>query len=84
MTTKLREVYHSTYYRHGASYGMTIPPDLREAMGLVPGDHFYLNFMEGVLWVVKVTPETVIPREKVSRIMNKLFPGKDTANGSDR
>lgn len=84
MSMKLRDSYSSRYIRIGASYGFTMPPDLREAMNLHAGDTLVMNYSEGVLWVVKLTPSIVIPRAKVAAILDKLFPQKESSNGSDR
>lgn len=83
MTVKQRDVYTTMYYRHGNSYGITIPPDLREQMHLNPGDHFAMNYAHGILWMVKLTPDTFIPREKVMLILEKLFPSKVPKDGTD-
>lgn len=84
MTIKQRDVYHTTYYRVGGSFGMTIPPDLRVLMKLQPGDHLAMNFSHGILWVIKITPETIIPRAKVTAIIDELFPDKAEGRESNR
>jgi bifunctional DNA-binding transcriptional regulator/antitoxin component of YhaV-PrlF toxin-antitoxin module len=82
MAMKQRELYTSRYFRNGASYVAVIPPDLRELMGLVPGDTLAMNFQHGVLWVVKLKPEMVIDRITVSRIFDELFKSKEDALAS--
>jgi antitoxin component of MazEF toxin-antitoxin module len=79
MTIKQREIYTSKYYRHGKSYGIIIPPDLRDVMGLQPGDQMAMNFQEGVLWVVRVTTEMIIDRKKMATIFDKLYPDRSAA-----
>lgn len=83
MRAKKRDVYTSRYYRQGNSYAMIIPPDIREAMALQPGDTLALNFQHGVMWVVKIQPSMIANREQVSKIFNELFPGKDIENASE-
>ena len=77
MRIKQRDVYTARYYRQGNSYGMIIPPDIRELMGLLPGDNLAMNFQLGVLWVVKITPGMIATREKVAKIFDSLFPDKE-------
>lgn len=77
MRIKQRDVYTSKYYRHGNSYGMIIPPDLRDLMGLVPGDTLACNFQHGVMWAVKITPGMIASRERVAKIFDELFPDRE-------
>lgn len=74
---KPREIYTSRYQRNGNSYVAIIPPELREKMGLVPGDLLAMNFIHGVLWCVKLKPEMIINRATVSKIFDEIFRGKD-------
>ena len=60
-----------------------MPPDLREAMNLHPGDTLVMNYSEGILWVAKLTAALVVPRNKAAAILDKLFPDKVPANGTD-
>jgi len=83
MRIKQRDVYTSKYYRHGNSWGILIPPDIRELMGLVPGDHLALNFQHGVLWAVKITPGMIASREKVAAIFDELFPSREVAHARE-
>ena len=76
MRIKQRDVYTARYFRQGNSYGMIIPPDIRELMGLLPGDNLAMNFQHGVLWVVKITPGMITTRAKVAKIFDELFPDK--------
>lgn len=84
MPIKQRDVYTAMYFRNGGSYGVTIPPDLREIMKLLPGDRMAMNFTCGVLWMIKITPESIIPRKTAMAIVEKLFPGKVETDESDR
>jgi antitoxin component of MazEF toxin-antitoxin module len=79
---KLRDVYTTRYYRQGNSFGIILPPDIREAMNLTPGDTLALNFQHGVMWAVKVTPGMIATREKVARIFDELFPDKEKSLAS--
>lgn len=83
MTIKQREIYTSKYYRHGKSYGIIIPPDLRELMGLQPGDQMAMNYQEGVLWAVRVQPEMIVDRAKMAKIFDKLFPDRSAQRNVD-
>jgi len=83
MRIKQRDVYTSRYYRHGNSWGMIIPPDIRDLMGLVPGDSLALNFQHGVLWAVKITPGMITTRAKVAKIFDELFPDKENTVASE-
>jgi len=81
--SKLRELYHGLYHRWGNSYGITIPPDIRAEMKLLPGDHIIMNYSHGMLWVAKINKDIIMPREAVSAIFDKLFPDKEDKNGTD-
>jgi antitoxin component of MazEF toxin-antitoxin module len=78
---KQRDLYHSKYYRHGASYGVTIPPDIRELAGLVAGDQVVMNFDHGMIWIKKLDKSVVFDRTKVAAVFDKLFPDKEETNG---
>ena len=83
MKVRNREIYTTRYYRHGNSYSVVIPPDIRQTMGLIPGDLLACNFQFGVFWAVKMEPGMIINREKVAKIFDKLFENKDTANAAE-
>jgi len=70
---KLRDVYTSRYYKHGTSFGIIIPPDIRQAMQLRPGDVVMMNFSFGVMWCVRASADVIINREKVSQVFEQLF-----------
>lgn len=74
-----REVYTAKYYRHGAGFGIYIPPDIREQMKLLPGDTVVMRVQESILFVVKLLPEHIFDREKVARIFDNFFDGKGVA-----
>jgi antitoxin component of MazEF toxin-antitoxin module len=76
-----RDVYTTKFYRHGKSWGILIPQELREVMGLQPGDRIALNFNYGILWCKRITVDMIVTREQVSQIFDKLFPGKNLTNG---
>jgi hypothetical protein len=76
MTIKPREVYTGKYYRHGTSFAVHIPPDIRELAGLVEGDTMLMNYEFGIIWMVKAVKHLVFDRKKVSAIFDKLFPDK--------
>lgn len=80
---KPRDVYTSRYFRQGNSYVITIPPDLREAMKLQPGDTVAINFQHGVCWFVKITSSMIANRDTVSKIFEELFPDKEKDNASE-
>jgi hypothetical protein len=77
MPIKQREVYTAKYYRHGNSFGMILPPDIREMMGLRVGDVIVCNFSHGILWAAKLTPGMIASRETVGKIFDSLFPDKE-------
>jgi hypothetical protein len=60
-----------------------VPPDLREAMKLVPGDVLAMNVEHGLLWAVKLTPSMVATRAQVAKIFDSLFPDKADADASE-
>lgn len=76
-----REVYPARYYRTGHSYVVTIPPDVRELMKLLPGDCILMNCDQGVLYMVKADKGMVINREKATAIFEKLFADKEPKDG---
>ena len=84
MPKKLRDTYTTRYIKIGASYGFTMPPDLRDEMNLTPGDVLVMNFSDGVLWAAKVTSQLIIPRATADRIINRLFSDKGKTNGADK
>jgi hypothetical protein len=79
---KKREIFMGKCYKHGASFGVILPPDIREITGVHPGDYLLMNFDHGILWMVKADKSVVFDRKKVSAIFDKLFPDKVDANGS--
>lgn len=83
MQIKQREIYTSRYYRHGNAYGCIIPPDIRQLMGLVPGDTLAMNFQHGVLWMVRLTGNMIINRETVSKVFDELFADKRGAHANE-
>jgi antitoxin component of MazEF toxin-antitoxin module len=83
MLKKQRDVFTGRYYRHGNSYVILIPPELREIMKLTPGDTIAMNFQFGVLWAVRVTPSMIVSREKVAKIFDALFKGSEEAHASE-
>ena len=82
MNIKPRDVYTSRYFRHGSSYAVVLPPDIRALMGLVLGDTLAMNYQHGVLWMVKLTGSMVINRDAVAKVFDELF--KDKAEASAR
>lgn len=76
MPIKKRELYHGKYYRHGASYGVLIPPDLRELAGLTPGDQMVMNYSHGIIWLKRLDPSMVFDRTEIAKIFDELFPDK--------
>ena len=83
MTIKLRDVYTSRYYKHGTSFGIIIPPDIRQAMGLRPGDVVMMNFSFGVMWCVRASADVIINREKVAAVFDQLFAKEAKRNDSN-
>jgi antitoxin component of MazEF toxin-antitoxin module len=83
MSMKPRDVYTSRYFRQGNSYVITIPPDLREAMQLTPGDTVAINFRYGVLWAKKITAGMIANRDTVAKIFDELFPDKEKKDASE-
>jgi antitoxin component of MazEF toxin-antitoxin module len=83
MSKPMREVYTARYYRAGCSYGIILPPDVREAMGLRPGDYLALNFQHGVLWAVKMTASMIVSREQVAKVYEHLYPAKEPKIASE-
>lgn len=81
MTIKQREVYNSRYFRHGGTYAVSIPPDVRELMHLTVGDSILMNCEDGVLWMVRATKSMVIDRKKAGAIFEKLFAEKRGDDG---
>jgi len=76
MEIKQKEVYTSRYFRRGGSYGIFIPPDIRELMHFKPGDVLLMNCDQGVLWVVRATKQMAIDRTKVTAIFERLYAEK--------
>lgn len=83
MTIKLRDVYTSRYYKHGTSFGIIIPPDIRQAMGLRPGDVVMMNFSFGVMWCVRASADVIINRDKVAAVFDQLFAKEAKRNERD-
>lgn len=77
---KKRDLYHGRYYRTGGSYAIAIPPDVREMMGFLPGEHVVMNVSHGILWVTRLTTQVVFPREKIAQIFDQIFAEKKPAH----
>jgi bifunctional DNA-binding transcriptional regulator/antitoxin component of YhaV-PrlF toxin-antitoxin module len=76
MDTEKRVVFYGRYWRHGASFGVTIPPEVRERMKFVVGDTLAMMVLEHTLCIVRITPDVIISRDKANRIFERLFAGK--------
>ncbi len=49
----------------GGSYGVLIPPDIRAALGLLPGDGMVMRIYDRMIIMRKVTPEMVVEHERI-------------------
>lgn len=67
----------SRYFRHGKSYAILIPVQVREQMNLVPNDTVLMAYEYGILWIARPDKSLLVPREKVAKILDALFPSKD-------
>lgn len=76
MNIKPRDVYTSRYFRHGRSFAVVLPPDIRALMELHIGDVLAMNFQHGVLWMVKLRSDMVIDRNAVTKVFDELFKDK--------
>lgn len=65
------------YFRHGKSYAILIPVAIREKMNLVPNDTVLMAYEYGILWIARPDKSLIMSREKVSKILDQLFPSKD-------
>src|ERR1700730_6352465 len=79
---KKREIFMGKCYKHGASFGEILSPDIRALTGVPPGDYLLMNLDHGILWMVKAYKSVGYDRNKVSAIFDKLFPDKVDADGS--
>lgn len=65
------------YFRYGKSYAILIPSGFRDRLGLVPNDTVLMAYEYGILWITKPDKSLVMSREKVSKILDALFPDKE-------
>lgn len=65
------------YFRHGRSFAILIPQIIREKMNLVPNDTVLMAYEYGILWIARPDKSLIMSREKVSKILDQLFPSKD-------
>lgn len=75
-----RDMAAGRYFRHGKSYAVLIPAQMREQLGWTPNDCVLMCYEHGILWMAKPDKSLIISREKVSKIMDALFPTKDEKN----
>lgn len=61
----MKQVYASRYNRMGGSYAVIVPPDIREALQLKPGDLVCLRVFGRVCFFRRLDANEVIERDRV-------------------
>lgn len=59
----MHETYASRFWKVGGSWGAIIPKDVRNHLGLKPGDLLLMRLFGPFLIMRRVTPDMVIDRE---------------------
>lgn len=61
----MRKIYAAHYFRNGGSWGVILPPDVREALHLVPGDLMLMTLYGPLVIMRRATPEMIVEREQI-------------------
>jgi antitoxin component of MazEF toxin-antitoxin module len=62
----------STYFKHGGSWAVRLPPKIREALGLRPGDLVLLTYVDDHCVVSRYDPERILPRQEAKQLVSRV------------
>lgn len=72
-----QKTFTGRYLRMGGTHGITLPPKLRERLGMVHGDYVVYLLVGDVLRVRKVTPGMVLKGEFFAAENRSVSEGKN-------
>jgi AbrB family looped-hinge helix DNA binding protein len=62
----------SRYFRHGGSWAVTLPPKIRETLGLRPGDLVLLTCIDNHVVLSYYDPERILPRQEARQLVTRV------------
>lgn len=62
----------STYFKHGGSWAVRLPPAIRNALGLRPGDLVLLTLVDDHVILSHYDPERILPRQEARQLVNRV------------